>query len=252
MANMSIKVLISNIIGEKTLGIIDYYRYPGLTKRLGGPFNAQIFRKQIYLELIKKIAFSAIVETGTYLGTTTYYLYKYSQLPVYTVELNPRHYGYVKTRFSMQNKIKVYHDDSRNFLKKLSKDPSFIQKKVFFYLDAHWGEDLPLREEVQIIFENWFKAVVMIDDFKVPSDEKYGYDEYGGGKVLDLEYLNALNELELAAFFPSKRARFETGKKRGCVVLARDPHLIEKLREFDAVVYYVNEGLPSNSSQQAD
>jgi hypothetical protein len=41
---------------------------------------------------------------------------------------------------------------------------------LFFYLDAHWNEDLPLAEEIDLIFSRSPCAVVMIDDFEVPGD----------------------------------------------------------------------------------
>ncbi len=74
---MSLKGVAKKILGEKkwvklkilplgTLGVIDHFR--SLKNTWGGPFNGQIFRQQIYLELIRKIGFSAIVETGTFRG----------------------------------------------------------------------------------------------------------------------------------------------------------------------------------------
>ena len=60
---------------------------------------------------------------------------------------------------------------------------------VFFYLDAHWNDDLPLADEIDIIFSRCPWAVVMIDDFEVPSDPGYQFDDYGPGKALVLGYI---------------------------------------------------------------
>ena len=38
---------------------------------------------------------------------------------------------------------------------------------TLFYLDAHWLEHLPLREEVELITANFPRAVIVIDDFEV-------------------------------------------------------------------------------------
>ncbi len=174
----------------------------------------------------------------------TVYLQKSSQLPVYTVEVHPRYYAYAKIRFLMHEKITLYRGDGRLFLNRLSEDPTLIQGRIFFYLDDNWSEEVPLREEIQIIFEKYPKAVVMVDDFRVPGDEEYRYVNWGEDKALSLEYLNPLNDrLKLAAFFPAKRAKFETGEKRGCVVLARSPNLIEKLGEVNTLVQYTHEYL---------
>ncbi len=88
---MNLREFVKNIIGAKVLGVADYYRFREYRDSWGGPFNAQAFRQQIFLELIQKVKFSAIAETGTFRGTTTEYFSETSALPVHTVELNPRY-----------------------------------------------------------------------------------------------------------------------------------------------------------------
>ena len=62
----------------------------------------------------------------------------------------------------------------------------------------------------------------MIDDFQVPDDPGYGFDDYGEGKVLNLDYLrDVISKFDISVFFPICRSEQETGAKRGCVVLAR-------------------------------
>jgi hypothetical protein len=73
--------------------------------------------------------------------------------------------------------ITFEHDDSRSFLKKLA-NTKLSMKIVFIYLDSHWYDDLPLREEIEIICNGWRHFVLMVDDFQVPGDSEYGYDEY--------------------------------------------------------------------------
>jgi hypothetical protein len=63
----------------------------------------------------------------------------------------------------------------------------------------------------------------MIDDFAVPGDPQYGFDDYGPGKVLRMEYLLQFANAGLSYFFPSLPADRETGKQRGCVVVCRAP-----------------------------
>lgn len=71
----------------------------------------------------------------------------------------------------------------------------------------------------------------MIDDFQVPGDEGYSYDDYGPGKRLCLDYLQPLSQFKLTAFFPTLPSREETGGKRGCVVLG-DETIEERLNGF--------------------
>lgn len=219
----------------EAVGENQYHLSPQLNSRWGGPFNGQALRQQLFEELVGKIPFAAIVETGTFRGTTTDYMHRTLRVPVFTVELHPQYAGYAKARFRGNDLIKVCNDDSRAFLKRLSEDPGLRGKQVFFYLDAHWGEDLPLLEEVEIILSTWPRSVLMIDDFKVPGDEGYGYDNYGPGRALTLEYLRPLKHLGFAAFFPSRGAASETGRKRGCVVLARAADLVEDLKGLDCL-----------------
>lgn len=227
------------LLESKVTGMMDYYRSSATKKRSwGGPFNNQEIRKQIFLELLNSIDFSAIVETGTFRGTTTEFLHQASGLRVYTVENAAKNYGYAKVRFLANRKISVSFGDSSPFLRELSMKPMMVAKQTFFYLDAHWKEDLPLRQENEIIFNNWKNSLVMVDDFQVPGDEGYGYDDYGEGNTLALEYLSPLAPLGLTAFFPTESSTSETGKKRGCIVLVRNARLVEKVRNMKTLRYW--------------
>src|SRR6266404_4144671 len=134
---MKIKAIVANLIGQENLGRLDYLLKPRLRRSWGGPLNGQNFRRRIYSDLIKKINFEAIVETGTYLGTTTEF-FAASGLPVYSVEANPRFYAYSSLRFSRKrDRIHLYQGDSVKFLRSLAADEDFPKANPFFYLDAH-------------------------------------------------------------------------------------------------------------------
>ncbi len=217
-----LKHLAKRVIGEGNLGRIDHYRLQHVQHSWGGPFNGQKFRQRIFFDLLYSFPISAIVETGTYRGTTTA-LFAATCLHVYGVEIHPRYYAYARWRFyANRGSIHLHRSDSPTFLRKLSNDSSVAKDDVFFYLDAHWQEDLPLREELEIIFTHWKRPIVMIDDFQVP-DSEYAYDDYGPGKSLDLHYIEPiLSAHKLSAFFPSANSSAETGMRRGCVVLCQE------------------------------
>jgi hypothetical protein len=124
-------------------------------------------------------------------------------------------------------------------LRDLAANVQFPKSKVFFYLDAHWQEHLPLAEELEIIFTSWREAVVMVDDFKVPGSD-YAYDDYGPGKALTLEYLDRLRHLELTPFFPAVPSELETGLKRGSVVLCREAIVTERLSRIESLTIYAD------------
>ena len=93
---------------------------------------------------------------------------------------------------------------------------------LFFYLDAHWNDDLPLAEEIDLVFSQCPLAVIMIDDFQVPSDPGYEYDDYGAGRALIPSYIaSPITTYNLQAFYPATPSAEESGLRRGCIVLAR-------------------------------
>jgi hypothetical protein len=160
-------------------------------------------------------------------------------LPIYTVELQPRIAGYAQGRFLFNNSVIVGCGDSKAFLRSLLTNRKWADKRIFFYLDAHWEEELPLAEEVEVIFASAVDPVVMVDDFQVPADPGYKFDDYGPGKALTLQYLDAqICKLKLSAFFPAAPSQAETGSKRGCVVLTRTSDLTAKLRAMTTVMAY--------------
>ena len=216
------------------LAAYDYHLKPNLKDSWGGPFNGQEGRQEIFRELVSKIQFQMIVETGTYRGTTTEFLAEESGLLVCTVETEPRFYHYARRRLKGQKHIRLEQGDSREFIAKLARDPALPKQSIFFYLDAHWQEDLPLKQEIGIIVNFWQGICIMIDDFQVPGDEGYTYDDYGPDKRLCLDYLEPLSQFGLSAFFPSLPSGRETGGKRGCVVLT-DEALAMRLKGIQAL-----------------
>lgn len=223
------KSTVKRLLGEKALGAIDFFNKPSLKEIWGGAFNGQHFRREIFKEIMSVLQPVKIVETGTFRGNTTAFMAT-NGVPIRSVEFSDRLFGYVKTRFLLNPKIRVEHNDSRVFLASLARDIEDKSETTFFYLDAHWNDDLPLAEELTIVFSNWPQAVVMVDDFQVPGSS-YSYDDYGEGKALTLDYVNAVDGVNsLTAFFPSLSAEQETGAKRGCVVFALEESVIDQLR----------------------
>jgi hypothetical protein len=216
------------LFSERTLGMIDYYlfyyRFPRRNPDWEGPFNGQAQRAKIFKAIVGQVRPAAILETGTYAGTTTEFMAEGS-IPVYTIENSPRFYHFARARLQPKRNVTVRLGDSRTELRALFEGPlrSVKHKVVFVYLDAHWKDDLPLAEELDIVFQNCPAAVVMIDDFQVPDDPGYAYDDYGPGKALTLSYIApTIASLGLRVFYPSTRSSEEGGARRGCVVLVKN------------------------------
>jgi len=200
-------------------------------------FNGQANRKLIFQTLLQIIKFDAIVETGTYLGDTTGYMATCSHLPVYTCEIDKRFNALARMRLRGISNITFALSDSRCFLRNLFVGKNILTaKRIFVYLDAHWYSELPLREELEIIFSSSKDFVVMIDDFKVPGDNGYGYDNYGKGRELSLQVLqDLLSDYKAIAFFPTLLSSEETGFRRGCVILAGNQNFIKVLQNVQSL-----------------
>jgi hypothetical protein len=205
---------------------------PHKRDRWGGPFNGQEFRRRLVAEVTARIPFVAIIETGTYHGTTTACLRRLSAAPIHSFERNPRHYGFAAEQLKSLPDLHLYCCDSRAGLSRLTTSAFVPSGCVFLYLDAHWYGDLPLAEEIALAFAHWPEAVIMVDDFAVPDDPGYGFDDYGAGKALTLGYLIANGVLPAGVWFPRCSSADETGARRGCVVLAR---AAEVIRQIDAL-----------------
>jgi hypothetical protein len=199
---------------NKTMGAIKPWLY--------GPFpsalNGQHFRQRLFRSLIQATGPEAIFESGTFYGASTQFFWNTSGCPVYTVEKNRGFAHCAKRRFRRIPEVRVLRGDSRAALKRLRYAEDFPSSHVLFYLDAHWEEDLPLREEVALITRAWIDSVIVIDDFKVPDDSGYAFDTYGD-RELSVEYLGeeAIGSYEI--FWPNCPSSEETGARRGCAVL---------------------------------
>jgi hypothetical protein len=203
----------------------------------GGPMNGQRGRQELVRDIIGAVGVTGIVETGTHRGITTQFLWNLTGGPVCSAESNPRLHRFAKRRLGGYEGVNLHLGDSSSLLRKLAADDTFPKDRVFFYLDAHWGDELPLREELEIVRRNWADPVVMIDDFEVPGDPGYGFDDYGPGRRLSFADLPVDAMTGLTVLVPTLPSGHETGGRRGCCVALTRQHA-------DALV---GQGLPLKS-----
>jgi predicted O-methyltransferase YrrM len=243
---------LERLLSREALGYLDYTVSEPSTRWHSRPFNGQERRKELYLEIIELLRPSAVIETGTFKGTTTRYLAESQDSPVYSCELNRRKYGYALHHLRpVRRRVDLRLSDSRRFLANLAKDPEVAKTRVLFYLDAHWNDDLPLREEIEIITESWKEPVVIVDDFEVPGTD-YGFDDYGETGRLSADYLNGLDHLGLKIFYPSAPVETETGAKRGCAVLCADEEICGQLAELDELTPSDELAAPAQGTNPVD
>ena len=201
---------------------------PELQYRWGGAFNGQAERCATVLEILDRLRPTAIIETGTYRGTTTEFLARHFTGPIHSCEIDRRCFLGSRRKLARFPQIELALSDSRPFLRYVlaRRRPA---APLLVYLDAHWWDDLPLREEIEIILGSGHEAAIMIDDFEVPDDPGYTFDDFGPGKRFSLALLDFLADHPEPLFYPSARAEAETGSKRGAVVLSTGPHVTAAL-----------------------
>ncbi|WP_254508121.1 hypothetical protein [Anatilimnocola floriformis] len=188
----------------------------------GGAFNGQSGRLAIFEELERAFTFAGAVETGTYTGSTTEYLAKTKIPAIQSFESSRERATQAAVRLAAYRQVQVNNVDSVAGLTELAARNSFPKTNVFFYLDAHWEEKLPLAEEVRIILKHWKRSIVMVDDFEVPDDSGYGFDDYGPDRRLAESLINSLLPPKWQFLYPTMHSGQETGRRRGCVVFATD------------------------------
>jgi hypothetical protein len=180
--------------------------------------NGQAARQQVVEQLFENQAIRTVVETGANRGETTAFFAEFGR-PVHSCELSPAFFYVAKQRLEPWNNVTLHLCDSRKMLAKLARAEG-SKDLCLFYLDAHWYADLPLREEIRTIQENWPDFIILIDDFEVPGDAGYGYDRYGKTR-LSLDYIaNLVTSAGNDIYFPVIRSGDETGARRGYVFLA--------------------------------
>jgi hypothetical protein len=205
---------------SSALGLIDFH-----TKRTscfypwGFAMNGMTSRLEAVRQIIHSLKIEQIVEMGTFRGTTAEWFAQFG-LPFETVEISQRYYSFSKRRLKPYVNAEIYRDTSISFLKKrIAQKKTDRNTRQLFYLDSHWEKHLPLREEMELILNNYANVVILIDDFQVDGDPGYCFDAYSETDRLTMSYLSQAKLPDhIQYFYPATRSGDETGMRRGWVV----------------------------------
>ncbi|MFI9597875.1 hypothetical protein [Nonomuraea sp. NPDC052265] len=138
----------------------------------GGPFGFDVMVALLVDDLLTAYRCDAIIETGCFLGDTTAYLaHRYPDLPVRTCDINSDYAAFTRRRLAGHPNVRVDCQDSPDFVTWAAGR----YRQPLFFLDAHWGEDWPLRRELAAVA----RGVVLIHDFDV-GHPRFAYDTYDG------------------------------------------------------------------------
>jgi hypothetical protein len=151
------------------------------------PFNGDTFVQAEFLKLKKQFNIDRVIETGSCLYSTTKWLGENFE-SVKTIEINSQYAerGMHKIK-DMENVKAIVGISSVDWLNQIAavyeENKDIIHNfKHLFFLDAHWGEECPLLQELEAIskLRTYQPPVIVIHDFKVPNESNLGYDSIHG------------------------------------------------------------------------
>jgi hypothetical protein len=144
-----------------------------------------------------------IIETGTFIGTSTKFFSRYSGSVIFSIELNKVYLEMAKVNLveSLEKNVTLLQGNSPTVMKRLFEESINLNQKSFFYFDAHWEKHLPLEEEISLVIDNFKDFIIVIDDFKNEFDLTFSYDSYEGNPI-DHKLVHSLNS-DLVCFIPT-------------------------------------------------
>ncbi len=182
----SLLLFFSFFSSEPTLKeIVDFKKKPDQFSQYSSPqllevssaFNSAPELSPFFNFLKKKYHIDTAIETGTFKGSTTTLFARLFD-HVHTIEISAPAYQTAKETLKPYENIHCHLGSSEKVLSEIL--PSVKGKPVLFYLDAHWEEHWPLRQELEEISKTHRdNCIIVVDDIKVPGKKRIPYDKYG-------------------------------------------------------------------------
>ena len=145
------------------------------------PWNGDGYLAAEVLRLKAAHGLNAAIETGTCLGSTTCWLAENFD-KVNTCDVNGQFLDIAYARTSgYAGRISFAHGDSASQLRRSA-------PRGFYFLDAHWGPNCPLLDELEAIAEAKVKPCIIIHDFQVPGTD-FGFDKMPDGRPFSLDLI---------------------------------------------------------------
>jgi hypothetical protein len=123
------------------------------------------------------------VETGTNVGSSLVYLAKlFPNLPCYSCEPDKESCLVAHKQAMGLANVRIFHEASPRFLHLVAAQvPGLCGRETLFWLDSHGhGFRWPLKDEIEFITSRFDSACLFIDDFQVPGQPQFLFDEYDG------------------------------------------------------------------------
>ena len=140
-----------------------------------------------------------------------------SRFNLFSVDIDRHSFENAERLFKTNLNIKLFHENSSIFLQKFIGNNLFKSAETMFFLDAHWGQYWPLRDELAQILK-LEKSVIIIDDFFVPKRSNrrrphgdFGFDFYYG-RILCWGYIYDLfKSIDISVYYPTCSNQYHRG-----------------------------------------
>ncbi|MCG8568557.1 MAG: hypothetical protein MJB14_00310 [Spirochaetes bacterium] len=175
-------------------------------------FHGDKYLLALVAEIMKKV--TTFIETGTNIGNTLHYVAKnYSHVSAFSCEPDLQAFKYAKKNLKpYQDRIKIYNNTSSEFITEIKQDhKELYNEPCLIWLDAHgYGFEWPLKSEIEFFTTQFNNAYILIDDFKVPNQEQFIYDQYQNQEC-SFEYIrSSIKCKEYQLFYPNYKERTST------------------------------------------
>lgn len=176
------------------------------------PFHDDKKMVTIILDILNQS--DVFVETGSYMGKTIYFVGKnFPKLSCYSCEIDKNSFNIAHEQVKNLENVKLDFKPSPIALYNIKNqyDSDIYNKKVCFWLDAHWHTD-PLYDEIKYITTNFKNFCIFIDDFTIPYDNGFHTDGYDIEKITP--YI--MNKETLKFYMPNYLSSDECCKHNPC------------------------------------
>ncbi|MEL6719281.1 MAG: hypothetical protein AAFP82_11240, partial [Bacteroidota bacterium] len=134
-----------------------------------------------------------------------YFASKYPDIDCYSCEPDKKAYYHANSNTERLQNVNLFNCLSQDFLKMIELEYTHLfERKALFWLDAHdYGFHWPLKEEIEFIFKNFKNGYILIDDFKVPHLDIFGYDFYENQECSYNYIKDAIPNVPYQLFYPN-------------------------------------------------
>lgn len=151
------------------------------------------------------------IETGANLGNTVLYVARrFPHLRAFSCEPGIAAYAIAARRAAGVSNCRIHETTSPEFFDDLVCEfPDLPDQLNFFHLDAHgYGFHWPLWDEAAWITSRLRRAVILVDDLKIPGRPDFGFDQHEG-QICSMESIRPVmsNEYSYTLLTPTYKDR---------------------------------------------